>query len=104
MDELIAIAVVRSNELAAQRTAINADFEFYKKDPRKAPAALVRRRDENDSNAEEQKRYIANQTLEKQRVNVRFDEELVKLRQLWAIANAPLAGAPASGPRTAGKN
>ena len=104
VDELIATAVVRTNELAAQRTVINADFEFYKKDPSKAPAALVRRRDENDRSATEQKRYIANQTLEKQNVNARFDEELAKLRQLWAIANAPLAVAPASGPRTAGKN
>ncbi len=45
VDQLIATAVVRTNELAAQRTVINADFEFYKKDPSKAPAALVRRRD-----------------------------------------------------------
>lgn len=104
VDQLIATAVVRTNELAAQRTVINADFEFYKKDPSKAPAALVRRRDENDSNAEEQKHYIANQTLEKQRVNARFDEELVKLRQLWAIANAPLAGTPASSSRAVGRN
>ena len=103
-DELLATAFVRTKELAAQRVDINADFEFYKKDPSKAPAALVRRRDENDSSETEQKRYIAEQTREKQRVNARFDEELVKLKQLWAMANAPLAGAPASSPRAAGKN
>ena len=104
VDELIATAVLSVNELMAQRTGINADFEFYKKDPGKAPAALVRRRDENDNSTAEQKRYIANQTLEKQRVNARFDEELAKLGQLWGIANAPLAGIPASGPRAVGKN
>ena len=104
VDELIATAVLSIKELAVQRTGINADFEFYKKDPGKAPAALVRRRDENDSSTAEQKRYIANQTLERQRVNARFDEELAKLRQLWAIANAPLVGIPASGARAVGKN
>ena len=104
VDELIATAVLSIKELAVQRTGINADFEFYKKDPGKAPAALVRRRDENDSSTAEQKRYIANQTLERQRVNARFDEELAKLRQLWAIANAPLVGMPASGARAVGKN
>ena len=104
VDELIATAVLSIKELAVQRTGINADFEFYKKDPGKAPAALVRRRDENDSSTAEQKRYIANQTLERQRVNARFDEELTKLRQLWAIANAPLVGMPASGARAVGKN
>ena len=104
VDELIATAVLSVNELMAQRTGIHADFEFYKKDPGKAPAALVRRRDENDSSTAEQKRYIANQTLEKQRVNARFDEELAKLGQLWGIANAPLAGIPASGARAVGKN
>ena len=104
VDELIATAVLSIKELAVQRTGINADFEFYKKDPGKAPAALVRRRDENDSSTAEQKRYIANQTLERQRVNARFDEELTKLRQLWAIANAPLVGIPASGARAVGKN
>ena len=104
IDELIRPAAVRTQELAAQRVGINADFEFYKKDPSKAPAALVRRRDENDSSVAGQKRYIAEQTMEKQRVNARFDEELVKLQQLWAMANAPVTGVPASSPRTIARN
>lgn len=99
VDELIRSAVLRTQELATQRVSINADFEYYKKDPSKAPAVLVRRRDENDSSVAGQKRYIAEQTLEKQRVNARFDEELGKLQQLWATANAP-----ASSPRAAAKN
>ena len=104
IDELIRPAAVRTQELAAQRVGINSDFEFYKKDPGKAPAALVRRRDENDSNVAGQKRYIAEQTMEKQRVNARFDEELVKLQQLWAMANAPVTGVPASSPRPIARN
>ncbi len=31
-----------------------------------------------------QKRFLADQAQEKQRVNARFDEELAKLKQLWA--------------------
>ena len=104
IDELIRSAVLRKQELAAQRVGINTDFEFYKKDPGKAPAALVRRRDENDSNVAEQKRYMAEQNQEKQRINARFDEELVKLQQLWAMANAPVAGVPASSARASAKN
>ena len=104
VDELTTAAVLRMQELAAQRVSINSDFEFFKKDPGKAPAALVRRRDENDSNVAGQTRYVAEQTLEKQRVNARFDEELVKLQQLWAMANAPVAGVPASSPRASAKN
>ena len=104
VDELARAAVLRMQELAAQRVSINSDFEFFKKDPGKAPAALVRRRDENDSNVAGQTRYVAEQMLEKQRVNARFDEELVKLQQLWAMANAPVAGTPASSPRASAKN
>ena len=94
VDELFAMAQARTQELTTQRAGINADFEFYKKDPSKAPAALVRRRDENDGNMAEQKRYIAEQILEKQRINKRFDDELGRLKQLWAGGSAP----PASGP------
>ena len=104
IDELIRSAVLRTQELATQRVSINADFEFYKKDPSKAPAALVRRRDESDSSVAGQNRYIAEQTLEKQRVNARFDEELVRLQKLWAMVSAPMTAVPASSPRAPAKN
>lgn len=104
IDELIKSAVLRAQELDAQRVGINSDFEFYKKDLGKAPAALVRRRDENDGNIAAQKRTVAEQTGEKQRVTARFDEELAKLHQLWAMANAPVTSGPPSNPRAAAKN
>ena len=104
IDALTRGAGLRTQELAAQRMSINSDFEFFKKDPGKAPAALVRRREENDSNVAGQTRYVAEQTMEKQRVNARFDEELVKLQPLWASANAPAAGVPGSSPRASAKN
>jgi hypothetical protein len=104
IDELIRSAVLRMQELAKQRAGINSDFEFYKKDPSKAAVSLVRRRDENDRSVAEQKRYMAEQNQEKQRVNARFDEELVKLQQLWAPANAPATNASARSPPATAKN
>lgn len=102
VDEVTKAANNRVRELAAQRRQIDQDLEFYLKDPSKAPPALKRRLDENDSAVAVQKRFIDDQDLEKRRVNLRFDEELLKLRQLWTLAGVPANAAmatPASGAR-----
>ena len=93
IDEVIKTAAKRSIELAEQRVAINADYEFYKKDPSKAPFALKRRLEENDGNIFMQQLFINDQDLQKRRINQRFDEELVKLKILWSLANAPVGNA-----------
>ena len=93
IDEVIQTAAKRSVELAEQRVAVNAEFEFYKKDPSKAPPALKRRLDENDINIASQQRFINEQDEQKRRVNQRFDAELVKLKALWAMASAPVGEA-----------
>lgn len=95
IDAVIKAASKRTTELAGQRKAIDADFEFYKSDPAKAPASLKRRLEENTSSVAVQKRFIADQDAEKKRVNMRFDEELVKLNQLWAMGGAVPAAAAA---------
>ena len=95
IDVVIKAASKRTTELAGQRKAIDADFEFYKSDPARAPASLKRRLEENDSSVAVQKRFIADQDAEKKRVNMRFDEELVKLNQLWALGGAAPAAAAA---------
>ena len=87
IDEVIKAASKRSTELAEQRKAIVADFEFYKSDPVKAPPSLKRRLEENDASLAVQKRFIAEQDAEKKRVNLRFDEELGKLKPLWVMAD-----------------
>lgn len=94
VNEVIKASAKRSQELTEQRAAINLEMEFYKKDPSKAPQGIKRRVEENDSSAAVQKRFLADQDLEKQRVNSRFDEELIKLKQLWALANG--AATPAA--------
>ena len=99
VDEVIRAAAKRTVELAEQRKAINLEMEFYAKDPSRAPAPLKRRVDESDNSVAVQKRFIADQDTEKARVNTRFDEELVKLKQLWRLRAAPAvttAGMPAA--------
>lgn len=96
VDEVIKAASKRAQELAEQRVAINAELEFYKKDPSKAPPPLKRRIEENDNSIAVQKRFIADQGTEKQRVNLRFDEELVKLKQLWTLMGVPVSPAAAA--------
>jgi hypothetical protein len=90
-------AVKRAEELFAQRKAIDAEMEFYKKDPNKAPPALKHQVDEVFKGLAEQGRFIADQDNEMKRVNARFDAELLRLTQLWAkqAAGPVLPGSPA---------
>lgn len=84
VDEVIVTANTRVTDLQKQRGSLDAEMEFYKKDPAKAPGALRRQITENEQNLELQKRFIADQDKEKARINTRFDDELVRLRYLWA--------------------
>jgi len=92
VDEVIKAANKRTGELAVQRKTIDSELEFYANDASKAPVALRRRIDENDKSVSVQKRFIAEQELEKKRVTLRFDEELVKLKPLWIMASGAAAG------------
>ena len=103
VDEVIKAANKRTGELAEQRKAIDSELEFYAKDTSKAPLALKRRIEENDKSVVVQKRFIAEQDLEKKRVNMRFDEELVKLKSLWAMAGGAATGAAATSEAPAAK-
>ena len=84
IDDVIAAVNKREEALTQQRKEIDTEFEFYASDPSKAPLWLKRKREDNEKQMEVQKRFLVDQIQEKQRINARFDEELVKLRQLWA--------------------
>ena len=88
IDEVIKAATKRLTELAEQRKSIASEFEFYAADPSRAPSGLKRQRDDNEASVAVQHRFIADQQQEKQRVNQRFDEELVKLQALWPAPDA----------------
>ncbi len=85
-------AKTRLDELIKQRVAIDQEMEFYKKDPATAPAYLRRQLDESIQSQAVQRRFIGEQDGEVKRVNARFDDELVRLRQLWAL-NTPTPAA-----------
>ena len=84
---VIHAAKTRVTELARQRVSIDEEMEFYKKDPIKAPAYVRRQLEENNQSQAVQKRFIDEQEAEVRRVNNRFDDELVQLRQLWTTVS-----------------
>ncbi len=86
---VIQAAQRRLEELAKQRVSIDEEMEFYKKDPSKAPAYVRRQQEENIQSQAVQRRFIGEQESEIKRVNSRFDDELVRLRQLWTTIAAP---------------
>lgn len=86
-------ALNRVRELEAQRRAVMDEMEFYKKDPKRAPPSVRRQVEEVNQSLAVQARFIADQDAEIKRVNNRFDEEMVRLKQLWAAQ----AGVPAQG-------
>jgi hypothetical protein len=95
VDEVIKAAQKRIGELAEQRKKINEELEFYKKDPSKLPPSLKRQLEDNERSVVVQRRFIGDQDDEKRRANARFDEELDRLRKLWAQAALPGSGAAA---------
>lgn len=91
LSQIAAVSKAAGNrlvELAAQRKKLDDEMEFYVKDPAKAPQYLRRQVEENNQSVAVQKRFITDQEEETRRVNGRFDEELQRLRQLWAAAAA----------------
>jgi hypothetical protein len=87
-DGVTATAVKRAAELAAQRQRLATELEFYSSDPSKVPPRLKHQVEETDREIEAQKRFLANQETEKRQIDVRYDEELVRLRKLWLPATA----------------
>jgi len=83
IDEVIAAVNKREVALVAQRKEVDLEMEFYQADPSKAPMWLKRKVEDIEKQQVVQKRFLEEQAQEKTRINQRFDEELVKLRQLW---------------------
>lgn len=98
VDEVIATAAKHGSELAAQRKRLEGEIEFYRNDPSKLPPKVKRQIEENEQAMATHKRFLADQDGEKKRVNARFDEELGKLRQLWAVLGTASPPGPAPAP------
>lgn len=81
-----AALMVRVAELKRERQRADEQMEFYKKDPSKAPPALLRQLEEVRLGIASQERFMAEQDNEIARLNHRFDDELERLNRLWAVA------------------
>lgn len=90
---------VRLRDLAAERKPLMNEAEFY--EGRQMPPRLKAAIDANDAALEAQRAAAASQEAEVARVNRFYDDELDRLRRLWAGAPAgslgPLPGAQANG-------
>lgn len=78
----------RMEELLRQQAALNTEFEFYVKDPSKAPPSLRRQSEDLSQSLIVQRRFVSDLDAETRRINARFDEELVRLKQLWTLHSA----------------
>ena len=88
-----AIALLEGASIAAtqhiqalrdERTRLDVEMEFYRKNPTKAPMTLRRQIAENEENIQERQRFLGAQAQEKRRIHQRFDLELAQLQRLWA--------------------
>ena len=96
IDDVIVTANKRVQELTAQRQTLVTETDAYKGDVAKIPVRLKRLIEENELQQAAQKRFLAEQAAEKQRINARFDQELARLKSLWALQAVPAAPAAAA--------
>jgi chromosome segregation ATPase len=94
VDDAIKAAHRRIGELQDERKKLDAQLEFYKGDLSKATPQVRRQFEDNQQTIAAQERFIASKEDEKKRINARYDDELTRLRVLWA--KAPKPAAPAS--------
>ncbi|HYE39014.1 MAG TPA: DUF4124 domain-containing protein [Ramlibacter sp.] len=93
--EVIATAQRRVRDLREERARLEAETEYYKT-PAEWPAKLKRQFEENDQQISAQQRYVHAHEDELKRITRRFDEELARLKLLWARSGAATAAAPAA--------
>jgi hypothetical protein len=93
---VVAAGQRRMADLEEQRRKLDEETEFYK-DASKWPAKLKRQIEDNEQQIAAQRRFIAAQDEEKKRIEALFDDELARLRVLWAQLASPTAASGASG-------
>ncbi|WP_092947216.1 hypothetical protein [Roseateles sp. YR242] len=91
----------RIKDLAAERKPLVEETEFYK--GKRLPMKLQHQLDNNDAAADAQRQSIENQRAELVRLNRIFDDELSRLKRMWAgaapgLTDKPPLTAPASAP------
>lgn len=90
--EVVEVAQRRVQALREQRVKLDGEAESHK--TAEWPARLKQQLDENDQQLKAQQRYAAAQQDELKRITRRFDEELARLKLLWAQGSAATASVP----------
>lgn len=85
-ETVIELAEQRIVDLKRERKALDQEMEFYQKDPSRAPAKLHHDIQSNAESIEEQRRVIAAQQSERDRIQAQFDEEAERLGPMWETA------------------
>ncbi|KQW35678.1 hypothetical protein [Rhizobacter sp. Root404] len=80
--KLVAASEVRLKVLEEERKPLLADAEFYA--GKRLPPKLKTQLDANEVSTEAQRAQIESQKQEIARINQRFDEELLRLKKMWA--------------------
>ena len=83
LDDVIAAGEKRVDDLATQRQDLDQQSKVASKDIARANR-IKRAVGENNDNQAAQQRLLAAQRDERQRIATRFDEELARLKVLWA--------------------
>ncbi len=88
--DTIASAQRRVAELQEQQQKLRAEAAPYKT-PAERPDKLKRQLEENEQHLAAQQRQVAGQEEEKARITLRYEQELAKLKPLWAQQGATAA-------------
>lgn len=84
--------------LLAEQKKLREEAEFYVPLKKPLPAKLKQQIDANDASLEAQNGLVQNQQTEIVRINAKYDDELARLKKLWAGAPAGSLG-PLPGPQ-----
>lgn len=90
----------RLKDLAAERKPLLDETEFYK--GKRLPFKLQHQLDTNKAAADAQQESIENQRAEMVRLNGLFDDELARLRRMWAGAAPGMMDVKATPPTASG--
>ncbi|MDB5829286.1 MAG: hypothetical protein JWQ73_3506 [Variovorax sp.] len=83
IDSIVHAARLHLERLGLERHRLDNELEFYGNDVQKAPASLRLQLTENIQSVAAQARFIEQQEEDRSRVNTRFEQEHLRLVQLW---------------------
>ena len=90
VEDAVASGHKRTADLREQRKKLDLEIEFYPT-PAQWPQQLKRQVEDNEQQIAAQQRFISSQEGEKKRIARRYDEELARLKQLWAAPSQAAA-------------